>query len=242
MFSKNVVQTDRFLEMPISSQLLYFHLGVEADDDGFVTPLKIMRMVGINNADDMKVLEAKQFIIKFNDGVVVIRDWKINNEIKNDRYNETQYKEHRTKLSISNGVYSLVVPVVSTMDPQVRLGKVRLGKEDIITPVKKTTGAYDQFINKFNEITKRKFTSKDQKARRQFEARLKEGYTIENLENAIKGCLADDFHRENNYKYLTPEFITRSDKLEKYMSAFTPSVNMTDRKLTLRERFEKFNS
>lgn len=131
MFSKTVTQTDNFLNMPLSAQALYFHLGMEADDDGFITPLKIMRMIG-SMPDDLNILIAKSFLIAFEDGVIVIKDWKINNEIRLDRYKETQFINHKSRLSANNNEYSLVIPVVvptaNQMDTQVRLGKDRLGK------------------------------------------------------------------------------------------------------------------
>lgn len=86
MFSLDVVDTDAFTEMPVSAQALYFHLGMHGDDDGFVSsPRKIEKSVGCNS-DDLKLLVAKGFIIPFDSGVVVIRDWNANNTLKNDRY------------------------------------------------------------------------------------------------------------------------------------------------------------
>ena len=98
MFSLTVTYTDTFLDMPTSTQALYFHLGMHGDDDGFVgSPKKIMRSAGCG-ADDLKLLAAKGFIIPFNSGVVVIRDWRINNDLKNDRYHETVYTEEKAQL------------------------------------------------------------------------------------------------------------------------------------------------
>lgn len=108
MFDLEIVDTDLFLEMPQSTQNLYFHLGMRADDDGFVSnPKKIIRTIGANN-DDLKILFSKQFVIPFESGVVVIRHWKLNNYIRKDRYTETIYKEEKRKLiEDENGVYSL---------------------------------------------------------------------------------------------------------------------------------------
>lgn len=126
MFSKGVIATRAFLEMPISSQLLYFHLGMEADDDGFVDPFSTMRVINCNE-DDLKVLKAKQFVIPFESGVVVIRQWKENNFIRNDRYRETIYMAEKSKLSVdTNGWYTNGIPLVDAGKD--RLGKVRLGK------------------------------------------------------------------------------------------------------------------
>jgi hypothetical protein len=127
MFSQRVTGDEKFLEMPVSAQNLYFHLGIYADDDGFVNPQKIIRIVG-SNPDDLKVLLAKNFVIPFETGVIVITHWKENNYIRNDRYIETIYKEQKDLLKEKDGVYSLGIPNGYQMDTQVRLGKVRLGK------------------------------------------------------------------------------------------------------------------
>ena len=108
MFDLEIVDTDLFLEMPQSTQNLYFHLGMRADDDGFVSnPKKIVKTIGAND-DDLKILFSKQFIIPFESGVVVIRHWKLNNYLRKDRYVETIYKEEKKKLiEDENGVYNL---------------------------------------------------------------------------------------------------------------------------------------
>jgi len=108
MISLDVVDTDAFLEMPVSSQLLYFHLNTRADDDGFVSsPRKIIRTIGCNE-DDLKILAGKKFILVFNDGVCVIKHWRINNYIRKDIYQETKYLDLKRTLFIrKNGVYTL---------------------------------------------------------------------------------------------------------------------------------------
>lgn len=141
MFAKSVIDSDAFLDMPLSAQALYFHLSMRADDDGFVnSPRKIQRLIGCGN-DDLKLLIAKKFIIPFDTGVVVIKHWKIHNYIQKDRYRPTVYQEEKSLLSTkSNKAYTLEKPVdtpciqdVSNMDAQVRLGKVslELGKSSL---------------------------------------------------------------------------------------------------------------
>ena len=135
MFSLKVVDTDAFLDMPMSSQLLYFHLAMRADDDGFVAnPKKITRMLGVGD-DDYKVLTAKKFIIPFESGVCVIKHWLIHNLIRGDRYSETSYVREKEQLKVDEKTkkYSLnkgedvnVIPNGNQMATQVRLGKVRL--------------------------------------------------------------------------------------------------------------------
>ena len=108
MFALSVVESDRFVDMPTSAQCLYFHLGMNGDDDGFCgSPNRIMRAVGCN-ADDLKLLIAKRFIIPFDTGVIVISDWKLNNVLKNDRYRPTLYTMEKALLTEDeSGRYSL---------------------------------------------------------------------------------------------------------------------------------------
>lgn len=99
MFSLQVTDTDRFLDMSASAQALYFHLGMHGDDDGFVSsPRKIARIAGCND-DDLRLLATKGYIIPFESGVVVITDWNINNTLKNDRYHPTIYAEEKSMLT-----------------------------------------------------------------------------------------------------------------------------------------------
>src|SRR3990167_11099146 len=109
MFSPAIVESDAFLDMPASSQALYFHLGMYADDDGFVNPQKIMRMMNAS-ADDLRVIVTKRFVLPFENGVVVIKHWRINNLIRKDWHKETQYIEEKSRLVIKdNGAYTEIV-------------------------------------------------------------------------------------------------------------------------------------
>ena len=100
MFSLSVVDTDRFIEMPITSRLLYYELGMRADDDGFVDNWKkILLFTGLKE-DDLKVLVEKSFIIPFDSGVMVIRHWRMNNYLQNDRHKSTIHQEELKKLSM----------------------------------------------------------------------------------------------------------------------------------------------
>lgn len=108
MFSKQIVDSDAFLEMPLSTQALYFHLSMRADDDGFLNNAsKIRKIIGASE-DDMKLLILKKFVIAFDGGVIVIKHWRINNYLRTDRYHETVYLEEKSMLEIKkNGAYSL---------------------------------------------------------------------------------------------------------------------------------------
>ncbi|HRT13953.1 MAG TPA: hypothetical protein P5134_05025 [Bacteroidales bacterium] len=138
MFAKTIIDSDAFLDMPPSSQALYFHLAMRADDDGFINnPKTIMRIVGAKD-DDIQLLIAKRFIIPFDSGVVVIKHWRIHNYVQKDRYTETKYIGEKNQLIINEkNAYSLKQirllddenDNVYILDTQVRLGKDRLGKD-----------------------------------------------------------------------------------------------------------------
>lgn len=109
MFAKTIIDSDAFVDMPLSTQALYFHLSMRADDDGFINnPKKIQRMIGASD-DDLKMLIAKRFIIPFESGIVVIKHWKIHNYIRGDRKKDTVYPEEMALLTEKeNGAYSLI--------------------------------------------------------------------------------------------------------------------------------------
>lgn len=109
MFAKTIIDSDAFLDMPLSTQALYFHLSMRGDDDGFINnPKKIQRMIGASE-DDLKLLIAKNFIIPFESGIVVIKHWKIHNYIRGDRKKETVYPDEMALLETKeNGAYTLL--------------------------------------------------------------------------------------------------------------------------------------
>jgi hypothetical protein len=172
MFSLHVVDTDAFLEMPVSSQNLYFHLGMRADDDGFVSnPKKIMRMVSSQD-DDLKILLSKRFILGFENGVVVIKHWRIHNLLRKDRYTETVYLEEKSKLKIKeNGSYTEWQPNGNQMATQVSIGKdskvkdrIEKNRKEIYISysdnVKLTEKEYNSLIAKYGNTNTQKFIEK----------------------------------------------------------------------------------
>jgi len=108
MFNKEIVNSDAFSSMPISSQALYFHLGMEADDDGFINnPLRVVRAINVSS-DDLNLLLVKRFILQFQSGVIVIKHWRKNNQIRYDRYKTTTYKDEAMLLYVKDdGTYTL---------------------------------------------------------------------------------------------------------------------------------------
>lgn len=145
MFAKTIIDSDAFLDMNQTAQLLYFHLAMRADDDGFINnPKSIMRTARCSE-EDMRLLATKKFIIPFETGIVVIKHWKIHNYIAKDRYKETKYKEEKAQLQLDgNNAYTKRLQVVGSLsteriqsvdetETQDRLGKDSIGEDNIYT-------------------------------------------------------------------------------------------------------------
>ena len=193
MFSKKITETDLFLDMPMSSQCLYFHLNMSADDDGFIGNAKtIRRMIGASE-DDLKLLLAKEFLIPFDNGVVVIKDWKIHNYIQKDRYNETIYKAEKSSLvENENKQYQRLdhmdtqcIQNVSSPDTQVRLGKDRLGKDIKEIPQPSDDG---QSTSERFEVLWKEYPRKEgkKKAFASYKRALKNGVTDEEIMEGLE--------------------------------------------------------
>lgn len=149
LFSQTIVESDVFLDMPLSSQALYFHLNMNADDDGFVNPKRIVRMIGANQ-DDLQILIAKRYVLAFQSGVIVIKHWLINNTIRGDRYHPTTYSAELNHLTKNDfGAYTEVdkittvirgengsgnqmatngIPSADILVPEVKLSEAKLSK------------------------------------------------------------------------------------------------------------------
>ena len=157
MFAKTIIDSDAFLDMPLSTQALYFHLSMRADDDGFINnPKKIQRMIG-GSDDDLKLLALKRFVIPFESGVCVIKHWKIHNYIQKDRYTPTIYQEEKASLTVKgNKAYTECIHDGYALETQDRLGKDRLGEDSIeedieppasLPPAKPVRHKYGEYNN-----------------------------------------------------------------------------------------------
>lgn len=129
MFSKTIIDSDVFLDMPLSSQALYFHLAMRADDEGFVNnPKKIQKMIGASD-DDLRILAGKRYILTFESGIIVIKHWKIHNYIQNDRFKPTTYLEEKAQLRLDEKKsYIECIQNGYKVDTQV---SIELGKDSI---------------------------------------------------------------------------------------------------------------
>lgn len=236
MFSLKIVDTDAFLDMPQTAQLLYYHLAMRADDDGFVDkPKRIMKTVGSGD-DDMKVLIGKRFVIPFESGVCVIKHWRIHNLIRSDRYIPTTYLEEKKMLEVKeNGSYTELKPVIpfdNQSGAQVRVGKVRLlgaTREEIVyeeenakpEKEKKDTG-YLQVYDLFNVIhVKWPLNWKSNRTQIQSAKNLLEERGLEAVEDALK-WYKDLRHINHCYDVSTPwDLDSKWTKFEEFVEKNT---------------------
>lgn len=219
MFSLDIVDTDMFLEMPTSSQALYFQLGMRADDDGFVSSPKKIAKISNCGEDDLRLLATKGYIIPFDSGVIVITHWNINNnKIKGDRYKPTIYQEEKETIVLDNGMYSCDVSKMSPkclqngniMEPQNRIDKNRVDKNNNYSV---------HFESFWNAYPRKKEKAKAYKC---YNARLNDGYSEEEMLTAAIEYANECRERKTEERYI---------KLgATFLSASTPFVDYLNEK------------
>ena len=211
------------MEMSPTAKLLYFYLNMSADDDGFVGNPKTIKLISGATDDDLKILIAKQFIIPFDSGVVVIKDWKIHNYIRKDTYNSTVYKFEKSQLlDDANGAYVLNESEPSTERPrEVDTGKDRLGKSnnnmsgkpDDVIP-------YSEILEYLNKKTGRSFRNVEAN-KKLIKARWNEGYKLEDfktvVDNMVSNWSGKMFNGVPAENYLQPKTLF-SNKFDSYLN------------------------
>lgn len=224
MFAKSIVLSDAFLDMPLSARCLYFTLGMLADDEGFVgNPKSIMRQCGAS-VDDMNVLISKRYVLCFDSGVIVIKHWRINNFLRNDRTHQTTYLEEKSTLVIDEkGAYTEIknevgIPtdnqVTTTCQPNdsERYTENRLD-ENRLDENSKYNVCFEEFWKHYPRKKEKK------KAYAQYQARLKCGYSEEEL---LTACInyADECSkekREERYIKLGATFLSANEPFRDYL-------------------------
>jgi uncharacterized phage protein (TIGR02220 family) len=221
MFAKTIIDSYSFLVMPLSTQSLYFHLSMRADDEGFVNnPKKIARMIGTND-DEIKVLLAKNFILGFESGIIVIKHWKLHNYIQKDRFKATVYTDEKALLGEKeNNVYTMDTECIHYGDS----GKVRLGKS-------KVSIDYIYIVEHLNKSASTKYKSTTTKTQNLIKARADEGFTLEDFITVIDKKAAE-WKNSDMEKYLRPETLFGT-KFESYLNAkiikTTPKQSRSDK-------------
>ena len=193
MFSLDVVDTDKFLDMPATSQNLYFHLGMRADDEGFVSsPKKITKLVNCGS-DDLNVLVSRGYVLPVGDGVVVITHWHRNNYIQSDRRKVSIYQDEAKRLLLHNGVYALdteCIQDVSKLETQDRLVENSKVKSIIYC------SSFEEF---WAVYPRKKEKAKTSKA---YQARLRDGFSETELLSAAKQYAEECTKERGEEKYI----------------------------------------
>lgn len=224
MFDKTITNADDFLEMPMSSQVLYFHLSMNADDDGFINNWKsIMRMTGTKE-DDLKVLIAKNYIIPFDSGVIVIKHWRINNFLRKDRHIETKYQKELSELKINDNQEYWLTNGQPSIDKN-SIDKNSIDK--IYSLAEQDTIPYKEIIDYLNLKTKSNYKYTTSKTRELIKTRFKEGFTLEDFKTVIDKKTMEWFNNEKMNMYLRPNTL--------FGTYFEGYLNQPVRKKTLKE-------
>ena len=190
MFAKSIIDSDQFLDMPTTAQLLYFHLCMRGDDDGFINnPKSIMRNVRCTE-DDMRILIAKQYVIPFESGIVVIKHWKIHNYIQKDRYRPSNFEEKQKVLidektkeyKLDTGCIQPVYIDKNSIDKN----SIDKNSIDILSgkPDQLSTDIYT-IIDYLNEVSRKHFKAGTPKTKSLIKARLNEGFTVDDFKTVI---------------------------------------------------------
>lgn len=232
MFSNRITDSAKFLKMPLSSQALYFHLGLHADDDGVVEAFSVMRQTGAVE-DDLRILVAKNFVNVLNDDLVAyITDWNENNRIRADRKVDSIYKDLLLEI-LPNIELTEPKPRADTgkvtgrpMDNQWtdngphRLGKVRLGKDrkDILSGSEEPDQLpYKEVVNYLNEKTGSKYRSSGTKTKKLIKARFNEGFSLDDFRTVIDVKSKQWLTDQKMKQYLRPETLFGT-KFESYLN------------------------
>ena len=244
MMSKKIIDTDNFLDMPQSTQCLYFHLLLRADDDGFIqSPKSIMRITGCKD-DDLKLLNAKGFVIGFETGVIVIRHWRIHNYVQSDRYSKSELPEAKC-VELKNKVYEVVGQPMNpdntymdtkciqngyNPDTQIRIDKIREEENRIETLCHVSHDDVDkshfEIIEYLNLKTGSKFKPTTKPYVQAIRSRLKEGYTVNDFKTVIdKKCR--EWKGTKLEKYLTPKTLFAPSHFDTYLNS-NEMAAMTD--------------
>ena len=236
MFTQKILDSDAFLDMPLSTQALYFHLNMRADDDGFVNnPKRIQRTIGASE-DDLKLLLAKRFVIGFESGVLVIKHWRMHNTLRKDRYNPTQYQEEFASLEVKdNNAYTERLPelpepenVATTWQPpgnqtatQYSIGKDSIDKDNMSDSYESDNSnseIYKTIIAYLNEKAGTKYKATTAKTKTAIHARLAEVFTVDDFKTVIDKKCAEWIGDPKMEKYLRPETLFGT-KFEGYLNA-----------------------
>lgn len=235
MFTKKVTDDDNFMSLSSSAQALYLHLSMSADDDGFCNQVSISMFKAHASVQDLQALLEKRYIYQFDNGVIVIKHWRMANALRKDRYTPTAFQEELSHLDIKdNGSYTWLpsgCQTVAACLPQDRLGKDRLDKNSIDKDNmsdsdesdRVDSGIYKNIISHLNEKAGTKYKASTAKTKSVINGRLAEGFKLEDFISVIDKKCEEWLGDEKMEKYLRPETLFGT-KFEGYLNAKVSKV------------------
>ena len=236
MFTKKITDADEFISLPSSTQALYLHLCMSADDDGFNNQVQMAMFKAHASIDDVKILLTKRFILQFESGVIVIKHWRMANALRKDRYTETAYQEELKQLKIKdNGSYTVINGNEDVWLPDgcqmVAADKNSIDKNSIdknIYIVGEPTAEkpkkepcmekVEEILNYLNEKTGKKFTSRSKSSVKMIKDRLREGYVVDEFKAVIDNKVAAWGNNPDMKIYLRPETLFRPSHFDSYLN------------------------
>lgn len=251
MFSSVITKQDEFLDMPLSAQALYFHINMEADDEGFVANVKsLMRQVR-SSEDDLKILVAKRYLLTFESGVVVIKHWLIHNTIRQDRVIETTYKEEKKQLAVKENMsYTEKIGGVGhltdtcqtpdghlTVKCQPNLTNLNNNKDIIIykeeenlkdiKELKDFKEEIKYIIDYLNEKLNTRYRYNNTQNNKFITARIEEGFSVQDFTKVID-TKYKEWYGTDMAKFLNPQTLFRPSNFEKYLNQAQVSQSRWD--------------
>lgn len=217
MFTKKVTDDENFINLSSSAQALYLHLAMSADDDGFTSQVSVSMFKAHASVQDMEALLKKRYIYQFDNGVIVIKHWRMANALRKDRYTPTAFQDELNKLGIKpNGSYTMDAKWLPDGCQVVAVDKNSIDKNSLEKDSLYNADA-DSVIDYLNEKTNSKYRHFDS-TRKHIIARLKENFTVEDCKTVIdKKC--DDWLGTDYEKYLRPQTLFTPENFQNYLNA-----------------------
>ena len=227
MFDSEIINQDSFFDLPMEAKALYFLLGMEADDEGFVSPKKVLRLYG-GTDDSIRILALKNFIIPFESGVIVITDWKNNNWLDNRRTKTTIYQEEKKQIFLNEetGKYELLessntncLANAKQMLRENRIEENRIEENSIvIAEANDDIDIIKSIVEYLNNRANTNFRYNSNSTQKNIKARLKDGYTYDDFVSVIDKQ-ANKWIGTEWEQYLRPSTLFSPKNFENYLNA-----------------------
>lgn len=229
MFNSVITKQDEFLDMPLSAQALYFHINMEADDEGFVANVKSLLRQVRGSEDDLKILFAKRYLISFDSGVVVIKHWLIHNTIRQDRIVETTYKDEKSQLAIKENMsYTDKIGGVSQVSDTCPPNLTNLNYTNTnIIELKDNKEEIKFIIDYLNDKLNTRYRYNNSQNNKFITARLEEGFSVKDFIKVIDTKYTE-WHGSDMAKFLNPQTLFRPSNFEKYLNQAQVSKSRWD--------------